>query len=167
MKLATRLGCLLFVLFLAAPARAQDAPKPLPAPVRAAWEKAGAEVGWMSRPRGRYGVEFRPGVGEGKPGEVPAFRVRRWQAGVLAKLAAPEQAFGIDLSETKVTDAGLKELAGFKHLAALSLGGTPVTDKGLAELAGLAQLESLFLNDTHVTDAGLKALAALTQLRLL
>ena len=166
MRVTTRVGCLLVGLVLAGTARGQDAPKPLPADVRAAWEKAGAQVGWMSSPAPRsYGVSFRPGTGKGKPGEVPAFRFLRWQAGVLAKVPAPEQAFGIVVSDTKMNYAGLSELGRFKHLRSLSIGG--MTDKGLKALAGLQQLQSLFLNDTDVTDAGLKELAGLTQLRFL
>ena len=38
------------------------------------------------------------------------------------------------LSNTKVTDAGLKELAALKSLTQLDLGNTPVTDAGIKEL---------------------------------
>ena len=41
---------------------------------------------------------------------------------------------GVQLSNTYVTDAGLKELAPLKNLTWLSLGGTKVTDEGLKEL---------------------------------
>ena len=41
----------------------------------------------------------------------------------------------VDLTNTKVTDAGLKELAGLKSLQTLRLSGTAgVTDAGVAEL---------------------------------
>jgi|GEM_PF-2505728 len=43
----------------------------------------------------------------------------------------------VQLSNTKVTDAGLKELAPLKNLTTLDLGGTNVTDAGLKELAPL------------------------------
>ena len=63
-----------------------------------------------------------------------------WKEGVLAKLPDPGAAFGLSLNSTKVTDAGLKELAGLKSLQALYLNNTQVTDAGLKELAGLEEL---------------------------
>ena len=56
----------------------------------------------------------------------------------------------LDLKDTDVTDAGLKELAALKGLQALSLGWTKVTDAGLKELAGLKALQSLNLGGTQV-----------------
>ena len=64
----------------------------------------------------------------------------------------------LDLSQTKVTDAGLKELGKLKRLTALHLNNTKVTDAGLKELKELKQLEFLNLSNTQVTDAGLKEL---------
>src|SRR5262245_20862651 len=88
------------------PAQGQDkAPRPLPPEVVQAWEKAGAAAGWMSR--GQYGMVFRSGA-KGKAGEVPAFLVFPWKEGVLAKLPPPPGPFGLDLSNSAVTDAGLK-----------------------------------------------------------
>jgi hypothetical protein len=52
----------------------------------------------------------------------------------LAELPIPPVAFGLDLSSTPVTYAGLKELAGLKSLQTLSLSRTQVTDAGLKEL---------------------------------
>ena len=91
----------------------------LPAELVAAWEKAGARVGWMADdqfgcPRPREGAE-------GKKGEVPAFRFWKWKAGVMAQLPQPQTAFGLYLTETQVTDAGLKELSGLKSLQSLDL----------------------------------------------
>jgi internalin A len=39
-----------------------------------------------------------------------------------------------NLSDTKVTNAGLKQLAGLKALQTLNLSGTEVTDAGVAAL---------------------------------
>ncbi len=75
--------------------------------------------------------------------------------------------FGVSLSGTKVTDAGLKELAGLKSLTELDLDRTKVTDAGLRELAGLKNLTKLYLQRTKVTGAGLKELAGLKNLTLL
>jgi internalin A len=46
---------------------------------------------------------------------------------------------------TKITDAGLKELAALKNLQWLEPGGTKITDAGLKELAGLKNLQWLNL----------------------
>src|ERR1700722_1045925 len=48
----------------------------------------------------------------------------------------------VDFTKTKVTDAGLTELAGLKNLQELNLHGTKVTDAGLKELAGLIRLQT-------------------------
>jgi hypothetical protein len=150
----------------AAPAPAKrDAAKPLPEKIVAAWQKAGAQVGWM-RVDTFVRIRFRSEK-EGVAGDLPAFRFSPSKAGVLARLPAPAAAFGLDLRGTDVTDAGLKELAGFKSLHALNLGGTDVTDAGLKELAGLQSLQTLSLGGTEVTDAGLKELAGLQSLQAL
>ncbi|MCI0462651.1 MAG: hypothetical protein L0Z62_37355, partial [Gemmataceae bacterium] len=128
-------------------------PEPLPESVRAAWQKAGAKVGWMAVHKTGF-FPFRVG-NEGKAGEMPAFRLSPWQDGVLARLPSPQRGFGLDLSGSKVTDAGLKELAALKHLQWLDLDQTKVTDAGLKELAALKQLQTLSLSRTKVTDAGL------------
>ena len=49
----------------------------------------------------------------------------------------------LDLSGTKVTNAGLKHLAKAKDLTELDLADTQVTDAGLNELAGLKNLRRL------------------------
>src|SRR5262249_44844721 len=72
---------------------------------------------------------------------------------------------GVVLSNTAVTDAGLKELKELKNLVFLSLSDTGVTDAGLKELKELKSLEALVLNDTLVTDAGLKELKELKSLQ--
>jgi Leucine-rich repeat (LRR) protein len=74
---------------------------------------------------------------------------------------------GVDLSGTKLTDAGLKHLAGLKQLQWLLLSFNKVTDAGLKHLAGLKQLQWLDLSHTKVTDGGLKHLAGLKQLQWL
>ncbi len=159
----------------------------MPKTIRAAWENAGAKVGWI-KPDGEW-----DDANEAKPGEIPAFAFVIVQ-GAISKLPVPDQRFGIDLSGTRVTsapanDTDLRELAGLKQLQALKLVATRVTDVGLKELAGLTQLltldlsatqvtglkelsrlprlQSLSLNSTKVTDAGLKGLAGLTELQTL
>src|ERR1022692_870042 len=58
--------------------------------------------------------------------------------------AAPERPIiSMDFNGTKVTDAGLKELASLKSLQELHLASTMVTDVGLKELASLESLQTL------------------------
>lgn len=144
----------------------QDSPKPLPKEIVAAWEKAGGEPGWM----GLHSLGFFVFAEEstGLTGAIPAFHFFFvWEDGVVSKLPVPAAPFGLDLIETKVTDAGVKELVGLKSLHTLNLGGTHVTDAGLKELANLKSLHALFLGGTQVTDAGLKELAGLKSLHTL
>ena len=65
----------------------------------------------------------------------------------------------LQLSYTKVTDAGLAHLDGLTQLHYLELADTEVTDAGLVHLEGLTQLQELVLygsdgGDCQVTDAG-------------
>jgi hypothetical protein len=76
--------------------------------------------------------------------------------GLYATLTALEE---LHLYRTKVTDAGLKELAELKGLKELHLQETKVTDAGLKELAGLKGLQELHLRGCReVTDAGVAEL---------
>jgi hypothetical protein len=59
---------------------------------------------------------------------------------------------------TKVTDSGLKELAGLQELRELSLRFSPITDVGLKELVGLKSLRKVEIGETKVTDAGVAEL---------
>jgi len=60
------------------------------------------------------------------------------------------------LSDTNVTDEGLKEHAPLTRLSILDLSQTGITDKGLKKLANLSDLCKLSLSDTRVTAAGVK-----------
>ena len=71
---------------------------------------------------------------------------------------------GLSLSDTKITDAGLKEVAKLQNLTELNLDGSKITDVGLKEVAKLQKLETLWLISTQITDAGLKELAKLQKL---
>ena len=74
----------------------------------------------------------------------------------------------VDLSRSKVTDAGLEHLEGLMTKCQfLSLAVTHVTDAGLEHLKGLTNLQMLCLRRTQVTDAGLEHLKGLNQLILL
>ena len=53
----------------------------------------------------------------------------------------------LDLRRTRVTDAGLRHLAGLGELEDLRLSNTAVTDRGLTYLAALPSLRRLWLDD--------------------
>jgi hypothetical protein len=143
------------------PPRAEtDPPKSPPDPIVTAWKEAGAEVGWL-RVKTTGFLEFVPEK-ENKPGDLRAFRFAGWIEGRLTKLPDLTPAFGLDLSSTRLTDAGLKELAGLKSLQTLNLYATQVTDGGLKELAGLQNLQTLNLVATQVTDGGARIERCLT-----
>ena len=72
--------------------------------------------------------------------------------------ASGKPVIGVSLAVTRVTDAGLKELAPLKSLTTLDLSFTRVKDAGVKELAALQNLTTLALAGTKVTDAGLKEL---------
>src|SRR6516225_6775555 len=120
---------LLFLLALAfgTPVSAQQPKYPLPADVVAAWEKAGAHVGWMKWRDEREDFAFRQGTDAGQPGEVPAFRLRLIPPGKLASLPSPPVPFGLDFRLSDVTDEGFKGISTHKQLQALNLLGTRVT----------------------------------------
>jgi hypothetical protein len=130
-----------------------------------AWQKAGAQVGWMGKESGS--PKFNIGPGEMKE-LMPAFSFNypRFQEKFLVGLPDPGVPFGLEFGPT-MTNAGLKQLAGLKSLKALRLGSTQVTDLGLKELAGLKNLQWLDLLYTKVTDAGLKELAGFKNLQSL
>jgi hypothetical protein len=73
----------------------------------------------------------------------------------------------LDLTNTKLTDLGVKELKELKQLTRLMLSDTPVTDAGLKDLKELKQLTTLYLGSCKVTDTGLKDLKELKQLTTL
>lgn len=73
----------------------------------------------------------------------------------------------LDLSGTRVTDAGLLHLQSLERLEVLQLWNTNVTDAGLSLIARLPNLVQLGLGNTRVSDAGVRHLTSLTKLRVL
>jgi internalin A len=118
-------------------------PTPLPEAIEKAWAAAGAEIGWMRidvRMYARCILTFVP-RDEGQKGDIPAFRLRAWQAGLLPKLPEPQVPYGLDLTKLPLTDRWLVDLRGLKNLQALNLAGRQITDAGLKELAALKNLQ--------------------------
>jgi Leucine-rich repeat (LRR) protein len=56
--------------------------------------------------------------------------------------------------QTKITDAGLKHLAGLPKLEILNLQGTQVSDDGLKALESMKQLKVLDVSKTKISEAG-------------
>lgn len=89
-----------------------------------------------------------------------------------------DRIWGLDLSNTRVTDAGLRHLAkltDIRHVGLGEEGPWPVsrepvpetgriTDAGLVHLRGLKTLQSLHIRGLPITDAGLEHLGGLTGL---
>ena len=71
------------------------------------------------------------------------------------------------LRDTNISDAALIHVAKLAHLTSLSLNNTDITDEGIKELAGLRSLESLDLSGTGITDASLQHLSRLERLHSL
>jgi internalin A len=152
-----------------AQAPAEQKPTPLPEAIEKAWAAAGAEIGWMRIDVRMYGpmrLTFVP-RDKGQKGDIPAFRLQAWQAGLLPKLPEPELRYGLDLTKLPLTDRWLVDLRGLKNLQALNLARRQITGVGLKELAVLENLQWLSLDFTQVTDAGLKELAELKNLQWL
>ena len=72
----------------------------------------------------------------------------------------------LNLSQTAITDAGLKPIESLPNLQNLIL-PVSITDAGLVHIKGLTQLESLNLLDSQVSDAGLVYLKGLQNLKIL
>ena len=66
-----------------------------------------------------------------------------------------------------LSEAGLRQLAGLKHLKRLGLTTPRLTNDHLLHLADLGGLESLGLSQAQITDEGLEHLVRLTALRTL
>jgi Leucine-rich repeat (LRR) protein len=91
------------------------------------------------------------------------FRTRITDAG-LKEIAKLQQLTNLTLSDTQITDAGLKEVAKVQKLTVLGLHETNITDAGLKDIAKLKKLTHIILSDTQITDAGLKEVAKLQNL---
>ena len=73
----------------------------------------------------------------------------------------------LSLTGTRVTDAGVKELAGLRQLRRFSAKETLLTDNALVTLAELPNLTWLSLAGTRVSDDGLRSLAQIPSLKML
>jgi len=115
------------------------------------------------------GASLMPVSADGQTYRFTALNVAKEfaDAGLTPLAPMADKISSMDLAKTKVSDAGLKALAGYKNLKELHLEGTGISDAGLDHLKDLTSLEYLNLYNTKVTDAGLPKLAGLTKLKSL
>ncbi|MFN0130004.1 MAG: hypothetical protein ACKV19_25345 [Verrucomicrobiales bacterium] len=86
----------------------------------------------------------------------------------LGALATCKPLRQLALSDSQITDAGLRQLATLTQVERLLLDGNPaITDDGIVALAVMKQLRTLRLSRTPVTDAALTPLTALRRLESL
>lgn len=81
----------------------------------------------------------------------------------LSQIARLSRLRILDLTDTDLTDDGLKKLS-CNGLECLDISGTDVGDKGLSHLAALPDLYALYLRDTRITDAGLEQISGQPQI---
>ena len=82
----------------------------------------------------------------------------------LQQLKSLTNLYGLDLSETSVTDAEMVHVRSLKSLESLNLGLTKITNLSLTYVKELDKLHVLDLNDTQITDEGLAQLRTLLNL---
>jgi Leucine-rich repeat (LRR) protein len=119
-------------------------------------------------------LDFRfTGVTDGEVAALRGHRDLKWISLGGTKITdgcfegLPRKLETLDVSRTRITDAGLGALADFPTLKQLNLGFTRVTDAGLKKLKALRRLETLSLRGTRVTDKGLRELTELPRLKVL
>lgn len=107
---------------------------------------------------------WHPGPGSG------GYRVlwsKTFSIALSEKAFRKQPAVALDLSRSRMTDAGLSILQENLFLEFLTLGNTAITDAGLKRLSILQRLETLHLYNTQITDAGLKHLKKFSSLKSL
>ena len=73
----------------------------------------------------------------------------------------------LSLRNTKITDAGMKEIGKLHTLKSLNLWNTPITDAGLREIRELNGLTELILVSTKITDVGFAKISNFKNLKTL
>jgi Leucine-rich repeat (LRR) protein len=86
---------------------------------------------------------------------------------VTLKLPSLKNLTKVFLSNTDLSDDGLKGFGGLQKMETLWIDGANISDLSLKEVGKLKKLETLILDGTKLTGKGLKELAALTELELL
>ncbi len=92
--------------------------------------------------------------------ELPGTQITDRACEIIAGLPIQE----LDLSGTKITDAGIAKLKKLKKLQKLNLENTGVSDECFAAIGGMTKLDDLNLSGTKVTGKGISALKPLSKL---
>jgi hypothetical protein len=164
MKAGSRLGLSLAISIVYLQTCQAQQFKELEPQVKTAWQGAGARHGGLRILDA--GLLFFP-RDKAMPGEVPSFQFSSPPLLPVQTLPQSAEFYGLAIGYD-ATDADLKAYSGLTNLRALNLmSRRKVTDAGLKELAGLKKLEILSLNYTGVTDGGMKTLAEFKELRIL
>ena len=148
---------------------AQAAPAPAPAPAPEAKAAAAGPDPAVAALEKEWGISMLP-LAQNDPGlTFNCVNVAdKFGDAELAKFAPlAEKLVELNLSRSKVTDAGLASLSAMKNLKRLNLANTAVTDAGVDQLAGIAGLEYLNLVGTKVTDAAMLKLEKTAALKKL
>jgi Leucine-rich repeat (LRR) protein len=77
----------------------------------------------------------------------------------MSSIAAMDNLTELDLTECKVTDRGIAELAKHRSLRKLWVGGTQVSDASIEVLSSIPKLESLIYEGSAITPQGFVQLA--------
>ncbi len=105
-----------------------------------------------------FRVALSPNAGDEEPSEEASTIAKLEKLGAKIHRLPGKRVTLLNLSNIRVTDADLKDLAVFKRLTLLFLDRTQVTDAGLKELVVLWRLHALRLRGTRVTDLGMNEL---------
>ena len=96
---------------------------------------------------------------------VDLSRSERFNDKCMNLLRAFQSLTALNLSSTKITDVGLKEVVDLTNLTSLELSRTQITDLSMREIGRLTNLKTLGLADTRITDAGLNEIGNLKSMR--
>jgi hypothetical protein len=127
------------------------------------WQSRGAQVGWYDRDGNGTSPIFPRDmpVSAKLVYALPAFRFRSSQERIdLRNLPAPDVPFALILCETSISDDDLIELARFPTLTDLDLSDTRVSNAGIRPLKELKNLSSVRLLSTNVEASGIADLQA-------
>lgn len=114
------------------------------------------------------GASFEQWDGDPQVDNLPVFRMpANTDDKTLELIPIVPFSFGLDISNSKVTDVGVQTLTKQENLWLLNMSHTEVTDDSCAIIAECENVSSLYLIGTDISDEGVKSLVQLQNLRLL
>jgi Leucine-rich repeat (LRR) protein len=161
LRLCIGCGCLA-LLTVSIPGLAQDKAPVIKPDAKAAYEKLGA-LGHLRAHITDHGFYHSIGMPPTQDSFV-AFEFVREPQGELPDPAIP---FSLRFAHGALTEAGLKELGGLKHLVALTADGYAITDETMKDVARITKLRALVIQNSLLTGEGLQELAGLPELTVL